>query len=369
MLHIDLPSTAELRQLADAPETPTISVYLPTTPVTVEADEARIAFVNLAREGVEALRSADLFDRGEEIAITEQIDDLADDTSFWDNQAYGLTVIITVAGTVTFRLPDSVGPAVYTGTRPRLTPLVAVATVPRAFLVLDISADGARLLESTGEGETVVIRVPDMPRSAADYAGKTSINDRSHSGRLVGDEGRNVHLRSYARAVNAAVRPLLHGHSEPLVLVGTDPLATMFREVNTYPNLLDTGVALSADHEDDAAVVRLAAPVAAEAAVAKTARLIELLSERQEAGRAAFDRSLVARAAVQGAVDTLLLDTSALLPGSVNEDGSLSEEGDAGGIADDLVRLVLTAGGTVHHVDADQLPGGNPVAAILRWAA
>lgn len=368
MLHVDLPTDDDLRQLADASSAATVTVYLPTTPVTTDADADRIAFVNLAREGVEALRAAGT-SKGEADAIAEQLDDLADDSAFWAHQANGLAVISTASGTVTFRLPDPVGPSVYTGDRARLAPLVAAATAPRAFLVLDLSADGARLLESSGDRAATAIAVPEMPKSAADLAGKSSINDRSHSGRLVGDEGRNVHLRSYARAVNAAVRPLLHGEVEPLVLVATEPLATMFREVNTYPHLLDTGVSLSADHEDDAAVARLAAPVAAEAAAAATTALIELLSQRHETGRAAFDASTVARAAVQGAVAILLLDTTANLPGAVNDDGTIAVDGGAGGVAEDLVRLVLAAGGTVRHVDASRLPGDTPVAAILRWAA
>jgi len=368
MLHVDLPTDEDLRQLADAPPASTVTVYLPTTPVTVDADADRIAFVNLAREGVETLRAAGTADV-EADAIAEQLDDLADDTEFWAHQANGLAVFSTAAGTATFRLPDPIGPSVDAGERGRLAPLVAAATAPRAFLVLDVSADGARLLESNGDGAATRIPVPEMPKSAADHAGKANINDRSMSGRLVGDEGRNVHLRSYARAVNAAVRPLLHGQGEPMVLVATEPLATMFREVNSYPHLLESGVSLSADHEDDAAVSRLAAPVAAEAAEATTAALLELLSVRHDAGRAAFDPSTVARAAVQGAVATLLLDTSAELPGAVNDDGSLDSTGGAGGVTEDLVRLVLSSGGSVRHVDADRLPGQTPVAAILRWAA
>ena len=282
---------------------------------------------------------------------------------------YGLAVFAAESGVVTFRLAEPVGPSAHAGHRALLAPLVAAAATPRAFLVLDLSADGARLLDCAGDGTASAVRVDGMPKSAADHAGKASINDRSMSGRLVGDEGRNVHLRSYARAVNSAVRPLLHGEGEPLILVATEPLATMFREVSTYPYLLDTGVSLSADHEDDAAVARLAAPIAAEAVASATTALIELLTQRHEAGRAALDASTVARAAVQGAIDTLLLDTTVDLPGAVNDDGTLAATGGAGGIAEDLVRLVLASGGTVRHVDASRLPGDTPVAAILRWAA
>lgn len=371
MLHVDLPTDDDLRRLADAPATQTITVYLPTTPVTSASDADRIAFVNLVREGLESLRAAaDSRDERMNVdVLAEELDDLADDPVFWAHQAHGLAVIASTSGIATFRLPEPVGPAVYAGDRPRLAPLVAAATSPRAFLVLDLSADGARLLESFGDGTASAVVVPDMPTSAADLAGKASINDRSLSGRLVGDEGRNVRLRAYGRAVHAAVRPLLHGEREPLVLVAAEPLASMYRGVNAYPHLIDAGVSLSADHEDDAAVARLAAPLAAEAIDAEVSALISALSTWQESGRAAFDPSTVARAAVQGAVDTLLVDTTVDLPGAVNPDGTLSSVGETGGLVDDLVRLVLATGGSVRHVAAADLPGATPVAAILRWPA
>lgn len=368
MLHVDQPTDDDLRRMAAFGGTATVSVYLPTTPVTADAEADRITFVNLAREALDAVVAGDP-PRGVVEAISLHLDDLADDDDFWAHQAYGLAVFAAESGVVTFRLAEPVGPSAHAGHRALLAPLVAAAATPRAFLVLDLSADGARLLDCAGDGTASGVRVDGMPKSAADHAGKASINDRSMSGRLVGDEGRNVHLRSYARAVDSAVRPLLHGEGEPLILVATEPLATMFREVSTYPYLLDTGVSLSADHEDDAAVARLAAPIAAEAVASATTALIELLTQRHEAGRAALDASTVARAAVQGAIDTLLLDTTVDLPGAVNDDGTLAATGGAGGIAEDLVRLVLASGGTVRHVDASRLPGDTPVAAILRWAA
>lgn len=367
MLHVDLPTNDDLRYLAAA-EGLTVTIYVPTTPVTPQADADRIAFGNLARDGVQAARDAGL-STADAAALQEALDDLVDDDDFWAHQAHGLAVVATVDRVNTFRLPTPVGPSVHTGDRAHLAPLVAAAAAPRAFIALALSADGARLLESAGDGVALRVPVPDMPVSASDHAGKASINDRSHSGRLVGDEGRNVHLRSYARAVHAAVRPLLHGESEPLVLVATEPLAGMYRAVSTYPHLVADGVDLSADHLDDAAVIQRAAPVADAASNAETDRLLGLLVERQQAGRAALDASTVARAAVQGAVDTLLIDTRAGIGGRVGDDGSLLDGGTDSSVVEDLVRLVVATGGAVRDVPTDRLPNATPVAAILRWAS
>lgn len=367
MLHIDLPSDEDLRWLASLTIDPTISIYLPTTPVTPDAQADRIAFRNLYRDALDAIRATGL--RKPHIdAIEEQLDDLVDDDDFWAHQANGLAVFATERGMRTYRLPDSVAPSMHVGTQPFLKPLIEVAKSPRAYLVLALSADDARLLEVTGDGLVERVRVEGMPTSASDHARKASINDRSHSGRLVGDEGKAVHLRAYVRAVDAAVRPLLHGQAEPLVLVATDPLAQMFRSVSTYPHLLDEGVSLSADHEKDAAVAAHAAPVVAKHYADEDTALLDLLKERQNTGRSALEAQGISRAAVQGAIDTLLIDTSVDIAGDIAEDGTIVASDRIGGVTEALTRLVLAGGGTVRHVDAALLPADTPAAAILRWA-
>lgn len=367
MWHVDLPTDEDLRWLASLTIDPTISIYLPTTPVTPDAQADRIAFHNLYRDALDTIRETGL--RKPHIdAIEEQLDDLVDDDEFWAHQANGLAVFATELGMRTYRLPEAVGPSMHVGAQPFLKPLIEVAKSPRAYLALALSADDARLLEVSGDGIVERIRVANMPTSASDHAGKASINDRSHSGRLVGDEGKNVHLRSYVRAVDAALRPLLHGTDEPLVLVSTDPLTQMFRSVNTYPQLLDDGISLSADHETDDAVAALAAPVVAAHVDTQTAGLLSLLTERQSTGRAAVEASGVARAAVQGAIDVLFVDTTVDIPGDIADDGTIVASERLGGVTEAAVRRVLATGGTVRHIDASRLPGGNPAAAILRWA-
>ena len=59
MLHIDLPSRAEIEALAAHRAQPTVSIYLRTTPVTQDAQIDRIELKNLLREAVEQMEAAD----------------------------------------------------------------------------------------------------------------------------------------------------------------------------------------------------------------------------------------------------------------------------------------------------------------------
>ena len=45
-------------------------------------------------------------------------------------------------------------------------------------------------------------------------------------------------MRQYARQIDQALRPLLNGLDLPLILAATDPIDSIYRSVNSYPNLL-----------------------------------------------------------------------------------------------------------------------------------
>ena len=88
-------------------------------------------------------------------------------------------------------------------------------------------------------------------------------------------------------------------------------------------------------------------------------------------GRTATDVSDLARLSTYGAVDTLLVDIDASVPGSIGDDGAvtLADADDAVnyGVTDEIARRVLLAGGTVLAVRAEDIPEGGPVAGLLRF--
>jgi release factor family 11 len=93
---------------------------------------------------------------------------------------------------------------------------------------------------------------------------------------------------------------------------------------------------------------------------------------RSSEHRVAADVAEVARAATNGAVDTVLVDIDAVVPGSVSDSGAVSF-GDADaeryGVLDEIARRVWLSGGRVLAVRRDDIPGREPVAAIVRYAS
>jgi hypothetical protein len=370
-LHTDIPSHLQVQRLLQAKGTDLVSIYLPTSPITPEADAARIAFKNLAAEAVAEL-GADSSAADRE-AIEEGLDDLHDDREFWAEQAHSLAVFADPHGLRSFRLPNRLTAAVQVADRYYVKPLLRSVTFPQTAFVLALAEGSVRLLEVTPDLPTFEVRVPDLPASAADAVGKASTTDRSPARRLQGSEGRKTLFRNYARAVDGALRAVLGGRDVPLILAASAPIDSIFRSVNSYPHLADRSLSGSPEASTDAELGQAARGVLDDLYAERLREMADLFEERSIAGRTAVEINDLGRAATFGAVETLFVDIDAKLPGTIDEESGVVSLDDAErvgdyGVIDELCRRVVLTGGTVLAVRAAEVPGGGPAAAILRYA-
>ena len=368
-LHTDIPTRAQADRLLEHRRPSSVSIYLPTDPVS-NGQAERTELGNLAAEGERQLVEAEVA-KAEVSAIGEEIADLVDDDELWRFQARTLAVFATPETVMTFRLPNRLQSMVEVSDRFHVMPLLRAVTVPQVALVLALAQGSVRLIEVAPDVEPGTIRVPDLPSDVASSAGKASIRDRAPVGRLQGSEGQKVRMRQYARRVDQALRPLLGGLGVPLILAATEPLDSIFRSVSTYPHLAARGIAGNPETSGDAELVDEARAVVDGINAAALADVQELYRRRESESRAASDLAVVARAATMGAVDTVFVDIDESVPGSVDETGAieLSDADDAVdyGVVDEIARRVWGMGGTVLAVRREDVPGGGPVAAILRY--
>jgi len=252
-----------------------------------------------------------------------------------------------------------------------LKPLVRSVTFPSACFLLALAQGSVRLLEVSPEVGAFEVPVADLPTDIASAVGKTSITDRSPTGRLQGDEGQKVRMRQYARQVDRALREVLRGQELPLILAAAAPLDQIFRSVNSYGGLLPDGIAGNPETTNEADLVAAAREVLDGRRAAEVEALAELFEQRASQQRAASDLADIARAAAHGKVDTLVFDIDQVVTGSVDPETGALEYSDAGGahdLVDTIGRTVVRAGGRLVAVRADEVPRGGPAAALLRYA-
>jgi hypothetical protein len=372
MLHIDLPTRAQIEKLAGHRGNPSVSIYLRTTPVTRETPADRIELKNLLKTAIAQMEAADTPKRSV-LPIAQSVEALIDDDGFWVAQANSLAIFVTPERIRTFRLPNLLSNAVEVSDRFHLKPLLRSVTFPHNAYVLAISMGAVRLIEVSADLPPAEVKVPGLPRGAADASGRRSHLEKR--GDMLSGEAtsENAILTRYARTVDQALRPVLTGHERPLIVAAAEPMATIFRTVCSYPHLAAKGISGGADRTTDAALATSARAILDENYADEIGELRRLYTTREPQGRATQDVARAARAATFGAIDTLIVDMDADVPGSVaEEDGvvvfAASADGVNYSVTDEIARRALLSGARVVSARRADVPGAGDLAAILRYA-
>lgn len=372
MFYIDVPTQAEVQKLIDTRSNAAVTIYLPTTSQTQHIEQSQIQLKNLAKRADTLLEEVGI-DKRTRWAVQEQIEEIAEDEDFWAHQSTSLAIFVTPERHKTFRLPTRLEESVHVADRFHIKPLLRVKSRPDHVFILALEENDVRLIEMLNGEQAEEVRVPDMPKDAASAVGKSTINDRSHSRRLAGDEGQKVRLRQYCRQIDKALRPFLTGHDEPLVIVATQPLASVYLQVTSYHDTIDEVVEHAPARMKPAELAEMVRPVIDRVLQGRIDSFVELYEARAAEGRATTDIATAARAATFGAVDTMMVDIDAVVPGFIDRDSGAVQFDDAEsaanyGVVDEIASRVISSGGTVIGVRAEDIPEGKPLAAVLRYA-
>jgi hypothetical protein len=371
MLYVDIPTLPEIRALIATRADACVSIYVSTTPHTQQVAASRIAFSNLAKSALEQLEASG-FDKRRRALLEADLTSVGEDDAFWRLQANSLAVLATPDSVRTFRLATAVTDRAEVSDRFHLKPLLRAIVFPQSAFVLALSENAVRLVEVSADLPPAPVRIPGLPDSAADASRKATINDRSPSGRIQGSEGQKVRLRQFARQVDAAVRPVLAGRETPLILAATEPLASIYRAVNTYPALASQGISVGPDQTPDGELASAARDILDRHYAGEVEAARALFQTRLGQQRATSDIDEAARAATDGAVDVLLIDIDQVIHGTVDEtSGSVARASEAGtgsyGIVDEIAGRAILTGAKVLGVRSVDIPGEAALAAILRY--
>ncbi|KAA0970993.1 hypothetical protein FPY71_11075 [Aureimonas fodinaquatilis] len=371
MLHLDIPTRNEFSLLAEKRADACVSIYLKTSPITENVQASRIELKNLIRDAQNQLEEA-AFDKKRLAALVDGLNDLLDDDDFWRFQANSLAVFATPDTIRTYRLANDLTSMVQVSDRFHLKPLFRVITFSHSAFILALSENAVRLVEMNADLPPEAVTVHDMPKDAASAAGKSTLNDRSMSGRIHGTEGLNVRLEQYVRKVDGALRPVLAGRERPLIVAATGRLADLFKHMNSYHNTLDETISDSPDRLSEAELAARARPILDASYKANIAEIKALFDKRTGERRTTTDVSDAARAATFGAIQTLLVDIDSVVAGFIDDETgavTFAEKDDAKayGIIDQITARAFGSGATVLGVRRDEIPGGGDLAAILRY--
>ena len=388
---MDILTRAELEQLMHKEQQWCISIYMPTHRTGREAQQDPIRLKNLLGEAEKRLS-----DQGVGTRDVQQMLELASkflqDSYFWQHQSDGLAIFITSNRVRSYRLPLNFEEFVAVMDHFHIKPLLPLFTGDGQFYILALSQNEVRLLLGTrysvsevdiGQvGGSLAEAIPSVNHqmslqlhtsgSTGGMSGSGSVTFHGQGGGS--EESAKKELLRYFRLVADGLTEFLKGDQVPLVLAGVEYLLPIYKEANTYPNLIDMVIKgnpdlLSADelHKSAWEIIRPLFQAAQEDAFAHYQQLAGQASER-----VADTLEKIVPAAYHGQVETLFVAAGEQQWGVLNpvtneiEIHDPRESGDEPLLDLAAVRTYLK-GGTVYAVEPEMMPGGTSAAAVLRY--
>jgi hypothetical protein len=379
-LPIDALHSADFAQLMERPRSPGVSLYLPTHHAGRDVRQDPIRLKNLAREAEEALPAAGVRN-GEIPEILGPVKRLLDDALFWRYQNLGLAIFLAPRWNRFFRLPIAFEELAIVGDRFHLKPLLPLMSNSISFCVLALSQRRVRLFHCRNYGTQEIDldgRVPRNREEALAWEGGGEARlDGTHDRQRASGTNRADHLldlERYCHLIDNGIGQLLPDPHTPLVLSGTEPLVSLYREVSSHPELEPAPIPGNPDQLDadefHARGWRVVRPRFERLVEERKSRFEELANKRSPT--AAVRLEVTVPASANGRVDTLFVPRSQQCWGRFDREAQTvavhphREPGD-----EDLLDLAAVQtfahGGNVHVLSPDEIPGPGPVAAILRY--
>lgn len=369
----------ELRTLVEQATSPAVSIYAPMAKAGPDTRQNATRFKNLVREAAERLG----VDSPSADPLLAPLFSQIDASDFWQHQQEGLAVFRSRDVLRWVRLPIETPAEVTVADSFRVAPILALLASNQAFDVLTLSLGEVRLFEC----DRFVMQPQKLPAGAPrrleDAVGYDSprANLQFHSAGRGGsrpvyhghaaEPSPDAEVRQFFGRLAAALGPFLDPRV-PLVLAGQPHLQARFREVAHLPQLLPDGVELGIESMSEETLHAHAWSVVEQAVRAQRRdRPLQRLSGLVAHGRAVTGVGDVVPAAVEGRIDTLLVDPEVRRLGRLDPTTHrVSLNGD-GGAVEDLVeraaRETWLNGGQVVSVPEALLGEDAPVAAVLRY--
>ncbi len=369
-MRLTLPTDDDLTELTKHRDDASVSIYLPSTPITREVDAVQIALKNATSDAITQLRGMGIHKKQVD-EIAETLESFHEDREFWQFQAHALAIFVAPGIVYAFRLANVLQPLVAVGDRFDIGRLLRSVAFTHGGYVLSLADGRNHLLELSADAPPIELDLEISP----DIEGV--LDDPKYQGRFDqhradGATGDRVERERYCRLIQDSVLTHIADSKLPLIIAASRDLEPAYRAVNTYRELLPRGIDANPEALSVADLTSRARVILDEYYEAKLVTWREIFGSRRVNGLATSQLSEVARAATASGVSELLFDMESTLEGSIDDTGVVHEvsEPDAQhyGIVDEIAARVLSSGGTVKAVRASDLPDDTPVAAMLRFA-
>jgi hypothetical protein len=376
-----------IQELLAAEQAPCLSLYMSTDNSLPENLKNPIRFKNLM--GQMELSLLQKYSANEVTAFLEPLDDFAKNDSVWDDTKDGLAVFSANGLFKVVVLHHSVDELAIVADSFHTKPLRQYLQSVDQFHLLALTLHDIKLFEGNRHSLTEVELSAETPKTITEALGDELTEKHStvdsyggigadSSAMHHGHGGKKDETEKDAERFFRVVASTISEHYSkptgwPLILAALPEHHHLFQKVNKNPLLLPNSIAINPSSVSPNQLAKMAWEIMEPEYNLKLDSLVERFGQARANGKGSDDYKEVAVAAVEGRVDTLLVEADRiiavritnLVTGNTQKKDLSNPKVDD--LLDDMGELVVKMGGQVMVLPTEKMPSETGLAAIFRY--
>ncbi|MDP3359195.1 MAG: hypothetical protein Q8S41_07580 [Lutibacter sp.] len=314
------------------------------------------------------------------------VEALISDIELWRNPSDGLAIFLDKNEMNYYTLPISFEIKTNVSDHFYLMPLLPLYHEDDEYYLLELSQDYVKLYEANKYGyQDIYIEdfAPNQLEEAVGFdfkqnmlqfrGGQSFQGAETYHGKGPGKDDVKKELFTYFRAIDNGINKVIENKKAPLVIACADPVFGLYKEANTYPNLLENYIAGDSEFKNKTKLYqesqKLVYPYFEKIKETKLHQYKELY----HTPKTSYQISEIVPAAINGKIDTLFVENGADEFGVFNQQTNRlifrkKTELNNASLSDLSAVSTFLQGGKVYFLAPEEMPDpGHPMNALLRY--
>lgn len=263
---MQFPTQAELDELTTFHEPYCLSIYVPFIKPNAATNPNRIELKNLLREAKTSLEAAG----ADEDTIKKTLSparQLLTNGEFWPIRRESLVLFLHQKLFHTYSIPQDTAPYMLTvSTGFNLEPLLAAMQTNRSYYLLALGHKNVHIYEgdrnqlnilhlkdfpSNMKEELAIDEFPNWRETHTIASPQTGKGSEAYHGQYNVKQTDKIMLLEFFRRIDKRLRPFLQASRLPLILAGVEYLIPLYRQANTYHNLVGETIKGNIEHTNN----------------------------------------------------------------------------------------------------------------------
>ncbi len=377
----------EFKKLANVKNDACVSIFIPTQRAGKEVLEEKNK-KHLHSEWVQIRKKLkeNNIEEGTIEKIGKPIEALLENRNFWRHQSDGLAIFSSPDFFESYTLPVNFEAYHYISNEFYVKPLVPAMTGDEKFNILTIQLEKVSLYEAS-KYSIAPVEIDDLTPSRLEERVGFDFKEKALQFRTQGEGGdktqfhghggserdEKTEIKQFFRAVDQGLKDYLTKEKLPLVVYCQDYLFSIYKDANTYNNLIDRVIPGNPNDTDLLGIHQKALEVIEPYLNETRDKKIEKYKEQSQTENTTSAVSDIISAVYQGKVDTLFIENRAEIWGDYHEDEmkvEFSDDNTNGSVS--LLNLAakktIEMGGKVYLVEHEFMPQKkSKMNALLRF--